>query len=191
MFAWSEAHREAALIPFVFGAPGRRVGLELNAVVRVGPALAPLNPYPALACLKAHAEGHQVSVGTARDPTEPVLDRLRGCALVVGTDPRFSNAFVHACPALMASPPTVHQLELCRDDRDEPVAIDTFARDWRIDAGYDPRRGPPEALRLCAWLVAALEVPLPGGRTALDHVLATHRRPVSPSPRAPAPDPLH
>ena len=182
VFAFSMHHREAALVPFIFGAPGRPPGLELNHALRVGPDAEWFDPYPCFVALDELGEDHIVSTTLAGHPADPQLDRLRGSAIVLGTSDQPLAPFVEACPALAASHPALQYLEFCSECSNALVDISTVVRDWGLDPVYEAGGPPPHPLRVCAWILALLRLPLPDDRIMLDAVVDLYRVPLPTSP---------
>ena len=190
VFAHSVEQRESALIPFVFGAPGRPVGWDFCSMVRVGRSCASVDPAAALSSLKSYTLSHRLGVASVDTPAHPLLDWLRDAALVVGFQSDAMARFVDACPALRASAPELHRLTVVEGDRANPIDVPSLILRHEMDSGYDPSAGPPQALRLCAWVACALHIPV-GDRLLLDSVLAPHLRRVGPAPSPMSPAPLH
>ena len=190
VFAHSPQPNESALIPFVFGAPGRPVGWDFRSMVRVGRTCVGVDPAATLSSLDSYTQSHRLGVASVDTPAHPLLDCLRGAALVVGFQSEAMDRFVDACPPLRASAPALHRLEVVDGDRADPTDVPSLVVRYGMDPGYDPSAGSPDALRLCAWVACALHVPV-GDRCLLDAVLAPHRRLVGPAPRAALPAPLH
>ena len=191
VFAHSRERDESALIPFVFGAPARPVGWDLAAMVRVGRSTGEVDAAAALSSLRSYTLTHRVGVVTVDSAADPLLDSLCGAALVVAFQSEAMERFVNASPALRASPPVLHRLEMyADDDLGRVIDYEGLIIGAGLDPGYDSSAGPPGALRLCAWAACALHIP-DGDRTLLDGVLAPHRRLVGLAPRAVSPAPFH
>ena len=191
VFAHSPEPSESALVPFLFGAPGRPVGWDLAAMVQIGRSTVDVDPRAALSSLRSYTLTHRLGVVSVDAPGHRLLDSLRGTALVVGFQSQPMERFVNASPALRASEPTLHKLELSADD-DSGRLIDFHGLviGAGLDPGYDPGAGPPHALRLCAWAVCALHV-ADGERTLLDAVLSPHLHRVGRAPHSVSPAALH
>ena len=163
-----------AALPFVFTGPGRPVAWEARHCVFVGPEGAPCDPWGDLEPLADVLADHQIRVHEADAATDP------GVAECVGS------------PALVLAP-DVDVLDACeavfeRPDDTRRVALDDVF-DWAehvgcpltplhrlaLRAGFTTWREPDAAaLRRCAWLAAALALPLPGSdqdESVLDAVL--------------------
>ena len=193
VLAHSQEHAQSALVPFVFGAPGRPVGWDLSEIILVGQSQAGVDPAAALTSLREYTLTHRLGVVVVDTPSDPLLDPLRGCAVVVGFQRDVLEQFVDACPALRegAPAPARHQFEVFADDDSQrKVDLVDLIVACQMDCGYDRAAGPPDALRQCAWTVCALHIP-DGDQMLLDGVLAPHRRLVGPAPRACMPAPLH
>lgn len=192
VFAHSRERCESALVPFVFGAVASpAVGWDLGALLRVGPSCRQVDPTLELSSLCSYTLTHRVGVTTVDSPAHPLLDCLQGTAVVVGFESVAMVAFVDACPALRASAPALHQLAMHADDSSERlVDFPSLVSGAGLDPGYDPSVGPPGALRLCAWAVAALHIP-DADRMLLHGVLAPHRRRAVPDPQPASSAPLH
>ena len=181
VFAASEADREVVCIPFVFGAPGRGVGWDLRRIVRVGHPLPSLDLALQLAAIGRILDPHQVSITDATDPTDPVLARFGGTALVLGFQPRIMGAFARMCPAL--SEFHCNTVDFSWKDVSAEVDLATVVEQLGLDPGYVPGSPPPSALRQAAWFVALLQLSSSEGGSVLDTALASHvRRVPSPSP---------
>ena len=163
-----------AALPFVFTSPGRPIAWEARHCVLVGPEGAPCDPWGDLEALADVLADHQIRVHEADTVTDPhVAECLGAPALVLGPD----RAELDAC---------VDALGL-RDDSPRIPLGDVF--DWTgrcgyrltplhrfaLRAGFTSWREPEAgALRRCAWLAAALALPVPEANqadTVLDAVL--------------------
>ena len=184
VFAASEADREVVCIPFVFGAPGRGVGWDLRRIVRVGHPLPSLDLALQLAAIGRILDPHQVSITDATDPTDPVLARFGGTALVLGFQPRIMGAFARMCPAL--SEFHCNTVDFSWKDVSAEVDLATVVEQLGLDPGYVPGSPPPSALRQAAWFVALLQLSSSEGGSVLDTALASHVRRVPVPPPSPA-----
>ena len=164
---------EVVFLPLRFGDPARPVVWEARHLLRVGPALAPLDPAPAFASMRAVLAGQRIDATLAPALDTPWLARLlsRTALVLAAHSPRLADV-VGACPALWAAAPSVHPLGFGDVDTGEAISLERFI----VSAGLDPDHGPdaraPVApLRLCAWLGAALTLPTPDGASLLGHIL--------------------
>ena len=163
-----------AIIPFVFGAPGRPVGWEALSIVCAGPAPAPsLEQLSArLASARSFIGWYQVRVCSVRDfAFPPGASRYGPCAVVVARDAATLDAAATVSEEL-AEAGTVELDPLLRDRG--VGGLDAFVARMRLDVGYYAAGVDP--LRTCAWLLAALEMGRPDP-TLFAHVLAPFRRP--------------
>ena len=68
VFAHSSQRAESALIPFVFGAPGRHPGWDLFSMFRIGGPSDEVDPEAALSSSRSYALSHRLSVATVDTP---------------------------------------------------------------------------------------------------------------------------
>ena len=177
-----EHRARLALIPFVFGAPGRPVGWEAGSIVYAGPALSGAQLTARLAPMRSFLGRYSVRICSVRDLGVIALPSCYGrCAVVIARD----RATLLAAGSVSREVARAEHVPL------EPLlrahggfgSLDASVSRTGIDVGY---RAGIDPLRVCAWLGAALELgrPDPG---LFEHVLAPFRLPASGS-RAPVTD---
>ena len=163
-----------AALPFVFTSPGRPIAWEARHCVLVGPEGAPCDPWGDLEALDDVLADHQIRVHEADAGNDPTVAECMGApALVLGPD----RAVLNACAAALALPGGEHRVALgdafaWADLCGSPLnPLHRFA----LRAGFTSWREPEAgALRRCAWLAAALALPVPEAdqaHTVLDAVL--------------------
>ena len=166
-----------AALPFLLTGTCRPIVWEARHSVLVGPVDSPCDPWSDLEPMATLLADHQIRVHVAEDAADPVVAELLGIPeFVVALDALELDACAVALDLCVGAfrLPLADALpwpEFCGAPL---VPLHVFA----LRTGFTAKREPDAgALRRCAWLGAALALPLPGsqvGRTVMDTVLSAY-----------------
>ena len=167
-----------AALPFLFTRPGRPIAWEARHCVLVGPEGSPCDPWGDFEPLAELLAEHQIRVHETDAADDPAVSECLGVpALVLGPDRRVLDTCATAL-AIAAEPPRVCLVDAIAwgDVFGAPLnPLHRFALRAGLTSWRECDAGP---LRRCAWLAAALALPMPGaGETVMDAVLRSSTQP--------------
>ena len=171
-----------AALPFLFTRPGRPIAWEPRHCVLVGPEGSPCDPWGDLEPMADLLIEHQIRVHEADAADDPAVSECLGVPAVVLAPDR---VVLDVCTVALGISDEVLRVvladafpwtDLCG------VALTPLPR-FALRAGFSPwRERDAGALRRCAWLGAALALPVPrftAGATVMDAVLSACTHPPS------------